>query len=91
MKALKPQEINFAQIRDFLESAERRLRKAEQILRIDEQSGFQAAYEAMIRASLGFLLSFGQRPRSSAGHHKVIIGFVGKKLGPGYRIFGQKF
>ena len=51
MKTTKQQEINFLQIRSFLESAERRLKKAEQILKVDEQSGFQAAYEAMIRHS----------------------------------------
>ncbi|OGF23453.1 hypothetical protein A3D45_00905 [Candidatus Falkowbacteria bacterium RIFCSPHIGHO2_02_FULL_42_9] len=84
MKTTKQQEINFLQIRSFLESAERRLKKAEQILKVDEQSGFQAAYEAMIRASLGFMLSFGQRPRSTVGHHKVIIEFVGKKFGEKY-------
>lgn len=84
MKITKQQEINFLQIRSFLESAERRLKKAEQILKVDEQSGFQAAYEAMIRASLGFMLSFGQRPRSTVGHHKVIIEFVGQKFGKKY-------
>jgi hypothetical protein len=73
MKTTKQQEINFLQIRSFLESAERGIKKAEQILKVDEQSGFQAAYEAMVRASLGFMLSFGQRPRSTVGHHKVII------------------
>ncbi|OGF23950.1 hypothetical protein A3H09_01430 [Candidatus Falkowbacteria bacterium RIFCSPLOWO2_12_FULL_45_13] len=84
MKTTKQQEINFLQIRSFLESVERRLKKAEQILKVDEQSGFQAAYEAMIRASLGFMLSFGRRPRSTVGHHKIIIEFVGQKFGNKY-------
>lgn len=50
MKQIKKQPVNFGQIRGFLTSAERRLRKAEQILKIDEQSGYQAAYDAMLKA-----------------------------------------
>lgn len=84
MKTLKRQEINIPQIKDFLKSAVRRLEKAEKIVKDDEQSGFQAAYEAMIRASLGFMLSYGFRPRSTLGHHKIIIEFVGVKLGGEY-------
>jgi uncharacterized protein (UPF0332 family) len=91
MKTLKKQNINFNQIRDFLTSAERRLQKAEKILKIDEQSGFQAAYEAMIRASLGYMLSLGTRPRSTVGHHKVIIEYVGSKLGSEYSALVKRF
>lgn len=72
-------------------SAERRLRKAKQILKIDEQSGYQAAYDAMLKASLGFMLSFGKRPRSTVGHHKVIIEFVGEKLRPEYTALVRNF
>lgn len=91
MKQIKRQAINFGQIRGFLSSAERRLRKAEQILKIDEQSGYQAAYDAMLKASLGFMLSFGKRPRSTVGHHKVIIEFVGEKLGAEYTALVRNF
>ena len=85
MKKVKRQEINFAQIRNFLESAELRLKKAERIVRLDEQSGFQAAYDATLKVSLAFMLSFGLRPRSTVGHHKAIIEFVEKKLGSEFK------
>ncbi|MDP3740977.1 MAG: HEPN domain-containing protein [bacterium] len=84
MKPIKKQTINFEQISGFLASAERRLSKARKILEIDEQSGYQAAYDAMLKASLAFMLSLGKRPRSTIGHHKVIIEFVGEKLGHEY-------
>ncbi len=35
----------------------------------------------MLKASLGFMLSFGVRPRSVPGHHVTIIEFAGKYLG----------
>ena len=66
MRQIKNQPINFRQIRGFLMSAERGLRKAEQILKIDEQSGYQAAYDGMLKASLGFMLSYGKRPKSTS-------------------------
>lgn len=91
MKTLKKQEINFRQIRSYLQGAELRLKKAERIVKLDEQSGFQAAYDAMLKASLGFMLSFGTRPRSTVGHHKVIIEFVEKQLGPEYKTLLRSF
>lgn len=91
MTGIKKQEINFDQIRGFLVSAEKRLLKAEQILKIDEQSGYQTAYDAMLKASLGFMLSYGKRPRSTVGHHKVIIEFVGENLELEYRALLRNF
>lgn len=37
-------------------------------LTIDEEAAYQLAYEAMLKGSLGFMLSFGVRPRSLPGH-----------------------
>lgn len=36
----------------------------------------QQAYEAMLKASLGFMFSHGFRARSQPGHHIAIIDFV---------------
>lgn len=91
MKKIKRQEINFRQIRNFLQSAEVRLKKAERVVKLDEQSGFQAAYDAMLKASLAFMLSFGVRPRSTVGHHRVIVKFVEEKLGPEYKTLVRNF
>lgn len=84
-KKLKSQETDFIQINKFISGAWKKLRSAEQNLKIDEQVSYQLAYEAMIRASLGFMLSFSVRPRSLLGHHMTIIDFVEKKLGKDYK------
>jgi hypothetical protein len=49
---------------------------AHKILAFDEEASLQQAYEAMLRASLGFMLSYGFRARSQPGHHIAIIDFV---------------
>lgn len=54
-------------------------------LEIDEEASYQLAYEAMLKASLGLMLSFGVRPRSLPGHHVTIIEFAGEKLGKEFR------
>jgi hypothetical protein len=41
----------------------------------DEEACLQQAYEAMLKASLGFMFSRGFRPRSQPGHHIAIIEF----------------
>ena len=69
MKKLKPQKVDWAQIKRFLQSAEKKLASAYKILAIDEEACFQQAYEAMLKASLGFMFSHGFRARSQPGHH----------------------
>ena len=85
MKKLKSQHVDFNQISRFLAGAERKLAAAKKILAIDEEACYQQAYEAMLKASLGFMLSFGQRPRSIPGHHVAIIEFAEKHLGKEFR------
>jgi len=80
MKKLKPQQVDFAQIGRFMAGAEKKLVAARKTLAFDEEASYQLAYEAMLKASLGFLLSFGVRPRSLPGHHVAIIEFVGARL-----------
>lgn len=38
------------------------------------------AYEAMLKASLGFMFSYGFRARSQPGHHIAIIDFVRARI-----------
>ena len=85
MKKLKRQDIDFAQISRFLSGAERKLAAARKILSVDEEACYQLAYEAMLKGSLGFMLSFGVRPRSLPGHHVTIIEFAGDHLGKEFR------
>ena len=91
MTKLKPQKIDFAQIGQYLAGAEKKLAAAEKLLAIDEEAAYQVAYEAMLKASLGFMLSFGVRPRSQPGHHIVVIEFVGQKLGPAHKGLADLF
>jgi uncharacterized protein (UPF0332 family) len=76
VKKLKPQKIDWAQIERFLQSAEKKLASAHRILAFDEEACLQQAYEAMLKASLGFMFSHGIRARSQPGHHIAIIEFV---------------
>ena len=76
MKKLKPRTVDWAQIDRFLASADKKLASAHKILVFDEEACLQQAYEAMLKASLGFMFSYGFRARSQPGHHIAIIDFV---------------
>jgi uncharacterized protein (UPF0332 family) len=76
MKKLKPHNVDWDQIERFLGSAEKKLASAKRILAFDEETCLQQAYEAMLKASLGFMFSHGFRARSQPGHHIAIIDFV---------------
>ena len=80
MKRLKPHKVDWAQIERFLTSGDRKLASAHKILTIDEEACLQQAYEAMLRASLGFMFSHGFRARSQPGHHIAIIEFVRARI-----------
>ena len=81
MKKLKPHPIDWAQIERFVASAEKKLASARKILSFDEEACLQQAYEAMLKASLGFMFSHGHRVRSQPRHHIVIIEFARSRLG----------
>jgi len=80
VKKLKPQKVDWDQIERFLQSAEKRLSSAHKILAFDEEACLQQAYEAMLKASLGFMFSHGFRARSQPGHHIAIIEFVRARI-----------
>lgn len=80
MKKLKPHKVDWAQIDRFLASAEKKLTSAHRILAFDEEACLQQAYEAMLKASLGFMFSHGFRARSRPGHHIAIIEFVRARI-----------
>src|SRR6202045_2710330 len=80
MKKLKPHTVDWAQIERFIASAEKKLTSAHKILAFDEEACLQQAYEAMLKASLGFMFSHGFRTRSQPGHHIAIIDFVRARL-----------
>ncbi len=64
----------------FLSSAARKLESAGKAIAFDEEAALQLAYEAMLKASLGFMFSHGSRPRSLPGHHIAIIEFVKARI-----------
>lgn len=84
MRKLKPHKIDWAQIDRFLAGAERKLTSARKILSFDEEACLQQAYEAMLKASLGFMFSHGFRARSQPGHHIAIIEFVRARIDKKY-------
>lgn len=85
MNKFRPQPVDWGQISRFLDSAAKKLAAARKTLPIDEEASYQLAYESMLKASLGFMLSFGVRPRSLPGHHMVIIEFAEENLGTEFR------
>jgi len=76
VKRLVPHKVDWGQIERFLQSAEKKLASAHKILAFDEEACLQQAYEAMLKASLGFMFSYGTRERSQPGHLIAIIEFV---------------
>lgn len=85
MKKLRRQRADFEQIARYLASAQKKLAAARKTLDIDAEASYQLAYEAMLKASLGYMLSFEVRPRSLPGHHVTIIQFAEERLGPGVK------
>src|ERR1700683_5730123 len=80
MKKLKLHTVDWAQIERSLARADKKLASAHKILAFDEESWLQQAYEAMLKASLGFMFSHGFRAGSQPGHHIAIIDFVRTRL-----------
>lgn len=80
MKKLRAHKVDWGQIERFLQSAEKKLTSAQRILEFDEEASLQQAYEAMLKASLGFMFSHGFRARSQIGHHIAIIEFVRMRI-----------
>jgi uncharacterized protein (UPF0332 family) len=80
MKKFKPHAVDWAQIERFLTGAEKKHSSAHKILAFDEEACLQQSYEAMLKASLGFLFSHGSRARSQPGHHIAIIEFVRARM-----------
>lgn len=82
MATTKPQTIHPGQVRQFLADAEKKASAARKNLAIDEETAYQTAYQAVLKASLALMLSHGQRPRVQLGHHIAILEFAQKHLNP---------
>ena len=82
MATTKPQKIAPNQVKEFLADAEKKAVAARKNLMIDEETAYQTAYQAVLKASLALMLSHGQRPRVQLGHHIAILEFAQKHLDP---------
>ena len=82
MATTKKQKIDPRQVKQFLADAEKKAVAARKNLEIDEETAYQTAYQAVLKASLALMLSHGQRPRVQLGHHVAILEFAQKHLGP---------
>jgi len=80
MATTKPQKIDPKQVKQFLADARKKTVATRKNLVIDEETAYQTAYQAVLKASL--LLSHGQRPRVQLGHHIAILEFAQKHLDP---------
>lgn len=77
----KKQPYQARQVKGHLSGATKKLQAAREICDIDEESAYELAYEAMLKASLALILREGLRPRSQPGHHVAIIEKAGEILG----------
>ena len=84
MATTKPQPLNPKQVRQFLADAHKKIVAARENLAIDEETAYQTAYQAMLKASLALMLSHGHRPRVQLGHHVAILEFAQKHLDPAH-------
>jgi len=91
MAEIKKQISDFNQIIKYLRSAKRKINIATKILKLSEEAAFQVAYEAMIKASIGLMLSYGVRPRVGPGYHKIVIKFAGRILGKEFKSLIKTF
>lgn len=82
MATRKPQKVDPKQVKQFLADAEKKAVAARKNLEIDEETAYQTAYQAVLKASLALMLSHGQRPRVQLGHHIAILEFAQKHLDP---------
>jgi len=80
MTTTRAQKIDPKQVRQFLADAGKKAVAARKNLPIDEETAYQTAYQAMLKASLSLMLSHGQRPRVQLGHHVAMIEFAQKHL-----------
>jgi len=71
-------------VKQFLADAKKKSVAARKTLAIDEETAYQTAYQAMLKASLALMLSYGQRARVQLGHHVAIIEFAQKHLDPAH-------
>jgi len=84
MATTKKQKIDPRQVKQFLADAEKKAVAARKNLEIDEETAYQTAYQAVLKASLALMLSHGERPRVQLGHHVAILEFAQKHLGPAH-------
>jgi hypothetical protein len=66
MEKFKPHPIDRAQVDRFLAGAAKKIESARKILAFDEEASLQQAYEAMLKASIGFIFSHGLRALRAA-------------------------
>ncbi len=81
MEKFKRHTADWSQVERFLARAEKKAVSARKILAFDEEACLQQAYEAMLKAAIGFTFSHDVRARSMPGHHIAIIEFVEERVG----------
>jgi hypothetical protein len=80
MKKLRPQPLIGRRFTASSRAQTRSWLQPTRLLAFDDEACLQLAYEAMLKASLGFMFSHGARARSQPGHHILIIEFVRSRI-----------
>lgn len=89
-KLLKKEKIGFDQIDRLIIRAAKDLKSAKVLIRIDEETAYALAYQAMLHAGRTLLFSQGYRP-STYQAHKTVVECTKKTLGKGHKILTIKF
>ncbi|KKP80524.1 MAG: hypothetical protein UR82_C0091G0005 [Candidatus Moranbacteria bacterium GW2011_GWF1_35_5] len=88
---LKPEKINFSDVRKVLAKAQSNLKSAEILLANEQyENSFELAYEAMLSAGRALSFSINLRPRAQ-GSHKIIADFTEHALGKNHINIIRKF
>jgi uncharacterized protein (UPF0332 family) len=82
MATTRTQKVDPGQVKQFLADAGKKAQAARKNLAIDEETAYQTAYQAVLKASLALMLSHGQRARVQLGHHIAVLEFAQKHLDP---------
>ncbi len=81
--------VSASEVEIVLNKAQRTLRSAVHLLKEDEESAYQLAYEAMLIGGRALMFSYGLKSRS-VGAHKITVEFCELSLGKEHQLFVEK-
>ncbi|MDD4202348.1 MAG: HEPN domain-containing protein [Candidatus Omnitrophica bacterium] len=86
---LQKKSVSMEEVRTLLEKAKKTLKSAGILLKEDDETAYQLAYEAMLIGGRALMFSCGVKPRV-VGAHKITVEFCEIFLGKEYSLFIDK-